>query len=88
MSRFIYEKGGWVISVPGASSMTVECLPGSGLPDEPRKFGYELTPEPPGERIRDLANIVHDITASRGAQAPQSYLTAISNPKIRRPSAV
>jgi hypothetical protein len=50
--------------------MTVECLRGSGLPDELRNLGYELTPEPPGERIGDLADVGHDITASRGTKAP------------------
>jgi hypothetical protein len=29
----------------------IECLPGSGLPDEIRIVGYELTPESPGRRI-------------------------------------
>ncbi|HEY6258208.1 MAG TPA: hypothetical protein VIY51_20695 [Xanthobacteraceae bacterium] len=40
----IRERGGALESVPGDTVMRFTCSPGSGLPDELRGLGYELTP--------------------------------------------
>ena len=37
--------------MPGSSEITVECLPESNLPNALADLGYNLIPEPDGERI-------------------------------------
>ena len=39
LNKFVTERGGWLTSIPGAVDVTMECLPGSSLPDVLRKFG-------------------------------------------------
>ena len=48
---FVRERNGWITSVPGAETVTVEVLPDSALPDELRDAGYTLEPIGAGERI-------------------------------------
>jgi hypothetical protein len=36
LNEFVSARGGWMTSVPGAREVTVECLPGSNLPDDLR----------------------------------------------------
>jgi hypothetical protein len=43
--------------VPGANDVTFECLPGSTLPDELRKLGYDVVEIGEGQRI-----LPHQIT--------------------------
>ena len=38
-----------------AADVTIECLPGSALPDELRGAGYDLVPAGEGERILPAA---------------------------------
>jgi hypothetical protein len=40
LNAFVRARGGWLTSVPGAHEVTVECLPGSRLPDDLRTLGY------------------------------------------------
>jgi len=51
MNAFIMRRGGWITSLPGATMMTIECLPGSSIPGELRDLTYELERLPDGERI-------------------------------------
>ncbi len=51
LNAFVTERHGWLTSIPGAVDVTMECLPGSSLPDELRKLGYEVTEMGDGERI-------------------------------------
>jgi hypothetical protein len=41
----------WLISLPGAVEVTLECLSGSRLPSELRSLGYDLREIEEGERI-------------------------------------
>jgi hypothetical protein len=45
----------WIASIPGAVEVTIECLPGSTLPDELRKVGYDVTEIGEGKRILPTA---------------------------------
>jgi hypothetical protein len=52
LAEFVQGRGGgWLTSVPGAAEVTMECLPGSGLPDDLRALGYDIIGVGDGERI-------------------------------------
>jgi hypothetical protein len=53
--RFVQSRNGFVTSVSGADTVSVETLPGSPLPDELRELGYRLQPDGEGERILPAA---------------------------------
>jgi|EndMetStandDraft_4_1072995.scaffolds.fasta_scaffold938508_2 hypothetical protein len=36
VNKFISARGGWITSVPGAVDVTIEVMPGSSIPAEPR----------------------------------------------------
>jgi hypothetical protein len=46
-----------ITSIPGTVAVTVECLPGSTLPAELRKAGYDVRDIGDGERILPTAII-------------------------------
>ena len=48
---------GWLTSIPGDVEVTMECLPGSTLPDELRRAGYTVTETGTTQRI-----LAHAIT--------------------------
>jgi len=50
LNEFVQSRG-WIISVPGAVEVTVECLPDSALPDDLRGLGYDVCEIGEGERI-------------------------------------
>jgi hypothetical protein len=50
------ERNGWLTSVPGAPTVTMECLPDSTLPDALRDLGYIV--EQVGTTDRILANAI------------------------------
>lgn len=54
----------WLISIPGVSEITFECLPGSDFPARVQALGYELKPEGRGQRI-----LAHAITERFGRAA-------------------
>ncbi|NPU12049.1 hypothetical protein HL666_14855 [Bradyrhizobium sp. 83002] len=51
LNRWVTARGGWIVSLPGADPVVVECLPEMSLASELRDAGYELTPAGEGERI-------------------------------------
>jgi hypothetical protein len=51
INEFVHARGGWVTSVPGATKVTVECLPDAALPDDLRAAGYDVREIGDGERI-------------------------------------
>lgn len=78
--KFITERGGWPVSVPGDPDMRMECLPGSPLPDALRAMGYEC--EPTGEtRERLLSNAITERLVRTSSGAP-TFATEGSTAKI------
>jgi hypothetical protein len=63
LNRWATERGAWIVSVPGADTVLIECLPGSTVPIELRASGYDVRPaeHPAGQRILASA-IVQDFT--------------------------
>lgn len=55
INKFVTARSGWITSTPGAREVRMECLPGSTLPEELRKMGYEVTEIGEGERILPTA---------------------------------
>ncbi len=51
LNRFVTERHGWITSLPGSVEVTVECLPGSALPQQLRDLGYDVVHVGGGERI-------------------------------------
>jgi hypothetical protein len=51
LNEFVRSRNGWITSVPADMEVTIECLPGSSLPEELRTQGYDLVAPRDGERI-------------------------------------
>jgi hypothetical protein len=51
INAYITERGGWLVSVPGAPEVTMECLPDSAPPNDLRALGYDVREIGDGERI-------------------------------------
>jgi hypothetical protein len=51
INAYVTERGGWLVSVPGAPEVTMECLPDSALPNDLRALGYDVREIGDGERI-------------------------------------
>ncbi|WP_316174703.1 MULTISPECIES: hypothetical protein [unclassified Bradyrhizobium] len=79
LNRWVTARGGWIVSLPGADPVVVECLPGSFLIDELTEAGYELTPAGEGERIIPGQIVQRFATGASGALEP---LTAESTRPI------
>jgi hypothetical protein len=57
INEFVSAKGGWLTSVAGDRLVTLETLPGSSLPAELEKLGYEVEPDGEGQRIIPAAKV-------------------------------
>jgi len=73
INAFVQARHGWIVSIPAAFDITMECLEGSSLPDDLRDAGYDLEPAGEGERILPTA-IVERFTQS--ADGTLGILTA------------
>jgi hypothetical protein len=79
---FVASHGGWVVSVPGAREVRIECLPGSLLPKTLRKIGYKPTRGEDGQRILPVAvtqsfvqNADGELSVAEGSTRPVSMVT-------------
>jgi hypothetical protein len=62
-NEFVRARNGWITSIPGAPEVTMECLPGSMLPDELRRgLGYNVDPDGEGD---DHRNARGDLSVER-----------------------
>jgi len=66
--KFTTARNGWITSIPGDVSVTMECLEGSDLPEQLAQLGYELIPAGETERILPVA-IVEHIPVTEGSTA-------------------
>jgi hypothetical protein len=57
LNEFVRTRQGWIVSVPDATDMTIECLPNSALPNDLRALGYDVMAAGEGERILPTAII-------------------------------
>jgi hypothetical protein len=55
LNEYVTVRRGWITGVPGAVDVTIEVLPGSTLPDELRKAGYDVCQIEDGQRILPAA---------------------------------
>jgi hypothetical protein len=55
LNEFVRARHGWLTSVPGEVDVTMQCLPGSTLPDDLRGLGYDVQEVGDGERILPTA---------------------------------
>ena len=70
LNEFVRSRNGWITSVPGDVDVTIECLPGSSLPDELRAQGYDLVATGNGERIVATAIMERFCTGADGELEP------------------
>jgi hypothetical protein len=63
INRDVSDGGGWITSLPGGRTVTIECLPHSSIPAALTANGIELIREPDGQRIIGGA-IVEKLTQS------------------------
>jgi hypothetical protein len=66
--QFVSTRSGWITSVPGAKTVTLEVLLGSGLPDELRDKGY--TVEEDGEGTRLIPHAIVEAVVTEGSTKP------------------
>jgi hypothetical protein len=71
VTKFVTSHGGWVVSVPGALDITIECAEGSDLPEKLAHLGYELREV--GRRERMAPNAVLEEFVSFGKTRTRSY---------------
>jgi hypothetical protein len=55
LNDFVTARHGWLTSIPGDPEVTMECLPGSSLPDDLRGLGHQVREAGDGERILPAA---------------------------------
>jgi hypothetical protein len=69
LNAYVTSAGGWVVSVPGAELVTIECLPQSPISARLIERGYDVRPaDPPeGERILPAAIVQEFTLTSSGA---------------------
>jgi hypothetical protein len=67
--KFVTARHGWIVSVPGAEEIAVECLPTSTLPAELYDAGYD--PEPAGEGERILPTAIVETFITEGSTVPR-----------------
>jgi hypothetical protein len=90
INRWVSANGGWLISVAGDPTVTLECLPGSCLSNALADMGYDLRPEPDGERILPHAVATQMTVNADGtlgilaAPSTQAVSTVITRAGIRR----
>jgi hypothetical protein len=72
LNRYVSERGGWLVSVPGAVDVTMECLPDSTLPDDIARLGHDVKPD--GETTRILPAAITERFV-RGADGKLEPLT-------------
>ncbi|MGJ5042738.1 hypothetical protein [Bradyrhizobium sp. HKCCYLRH1062] len=66
LNRWVTARGGWIVSLPGADPVIVECVPGSSLVSELTEAGYELRSAGEGERIIPGKIVQRFATTSNG----------------------
>lgn len=74
LNAFVNSRNGWITSIPGAAEVSIECLPGSELPDELRERGYELEESGEGQRILPAGIVETFIT--EGSTVPRTVTHA------------
>jgi hypothetical protein len=70
MNALVMRRGGWIVSLPGSTIMTIERLPDAAIPEELTKLGYELERLPDGERIVSGA-VTETIDAGNSKRPPR-----------------
>ena len=58
LNKFVMSRNGWITSIPGADTVTLETLPDSTLPAELISLGYDVVPADPPEGQRILAGSI------------------------------
>jgi hypothetical protein len=58
VNAFIIERGGWVVSIPGAPEVIFEALPESALPEDLIAMGHDIGPADPPQTMRILAHAI------------------------------
>ncbi len=69
LNTLITERGGWLTSIAGSTTMRFEAVPGSPLPDDLRALGYVVTLVGTTQRIIPHA-ITVEIAAERTSMPP------------------
>jgi hypothetical protein len=72
INKFVSARSGWLTSIPGARTVTLETLPGSALPDELRSKGYTI--EADGEGTRLIPHAITESVITEGSSRP-TYVT-------------
>ena len=70
---FVHGRG-WVTSVPGATLVMLEVLPGSDLPEELRELGFQPQADGEGERI--LPHAIREVVTVEGSTVPKVFVHA------------
>jgi hypothetical protein len=82
LNEFISSRHGWITSIPGAVAVTVQCLPGSTLPDDLRGLGHQISEAGEGERI--LATAITERFTRRADGELEPVTEGSTRPVTRR----
>jgi hypothetical protein len=82
MAKFIGERGGWLISIPGGPVMPFETRLGSTLPDELRRLGHEVTRV--GEATRVVPHETVEVIAAALSSMPPLRVVLVGTDRLAR----
>jgi hypothetical protein len=68
--KYVTARNGWLTSIPGDRDVEMQCLPGSSLPDELRKLGYDVREDGETQRILHTAIEERLVRADDGSLLP------------------
>lgn len=68
LNEYVTKAGGWLVSLPGARVVDLQCLPGSSIPGELEARGYALVED--GETERILPTAITETFLVEGSSAP------------------
>jgi hypothetical protein len=73
INKFVTARSGWLTSVPGAKTVTMDVLPFSTLPEQLTEKGYQLELEGNGTRV--IAHAVTEAVVTEGSTKPAYRVT-------------
>jgi hypothetical protein len=84
LNQFVTERHGWLVSIPGAIEIRMQCLVGSDLPQEIAGLGYKPEMTGSAERILHHAIVEKLTIGADGTLVPMTEGSTQRPAEVRR----